>query len=75
MTNDEDKEPPVTDPTRATDIFANGAEIERIDGDIRITAWVDMSGERRIVARLILPDGAAGALARDLKKALARRGH
>lgn len=68
---EEDKDPPLTEPIIAQDIFATGIDIERIDGEVRLIAWVTHGEEHRIVGRLVLPDAIARALIRDLRKALA----
>lgn len=72
---DEDRPGPLTDPLLAQDVFANGIIVEMINGDFRLTAWVDVDGDRRIMARLVITNGAARALAKDLKKAVAKGGH
>lgn len=74
MTRDHDQSP-LTEPVVALDIFATGVIIEPVNGEVRLTAWVEVSGERRIVARLVLPNTVARALLRDLRKALAKGGH
>lgn len=75
----QDDEPaPLTEPVIAQDVFATGINVEGIDGEIRLVAWVDVSSdgaERRIVNRLVMPDAVARGLARDLRKLLARGGH
>lgn len=68
-------DPPITEPVVAQDIFATGVSVESINGEFRITAWVDVSDERRIVARLVLPDKVARDLSKDLRKALSKGGH
>lgn len=72
---DDEKDPPLTEPIIATDVFATGIDIEPINGDVRLIAWVTHAEEHRIVARLVLPDSVARALIRDLRKALASGGH
>lgn len=67
----EHDDPPLTEPIIITDVFATGVDVERVNGEVRLTAWVTHSDEHRIVNRLVLPDGVARALARDLRKALA----
>ena len=67
----DEKDPPLTEPVIVSDIFATGVDVERVDGEVRLIAWVTHSDEHRIVGRLVLPDGVARALARDLRKALA----
>ena len=64
-------EPPLTEPIIILDVFCEGVDIERINGDFRLTGWVTHQDEHRIVNRLVLPDGVARALARDLRKAIA----
>lgn len=66
-----DDEPiPLSEPVVIADAFCSGADIERINGDVRIVGWVDHQDERRIVGRLVLPDAVARGLIRDLRKAL-----
>lgn len=67
----EEENPPLTEPHIVTDTFATGVDIERINGEVRLIAWVTHGEEHRIVDRLVLPDGVARALVRDLRKALA----
>lgn len=71
MTDETDK-PPLTEPIVIADAFCTGADVETINGDVRIVGWVDHQDERRIVGRLVLPDGVARGLVRDLRKALAK---
>lgn len=72
---DEERPAPITEPVIAHDVFANGIDVEAINGDFRLTAWVDVSSERRIMARLVVTNDAARALAKDLKKAVSKGGH
>lgn len=67
----DDSDPPLTEPNIVNDIFAVGVDVERVDGEVRLIAWVTHGEEHRIVDRLVLPDAVARALARDLRKALA----
>jgi hypothetical protein len=67
---DDDTDPPLTEPVIVTDVFATGIDIERVDGEVRLIGWVTHGEEHRIVSRLVLPDGIARALVRDLRKAL-----
>jgi hypothetical protein len=69
MADDEPR--PLSEPLVIADAFCSGADVEIINGDIRIVGWVDHQEERRIVGRLVLPDAVARALIRDLRKALA----
>lgn len=62
---------PLSEPVVILDAFATGVDVEVINGDLRLIAWVDHGEERRIVGRLVLPDSVARALIRDLRKALA----
>ncbi|WP_027039097.1 hypothetical protein ACSGFO_18490 [Mesorhizobium sp. WSM4083] len=71
----DDEDPALTEPAIIMDVFSEGVDIERIDGEVRLVAWVTHGEEHRIVNRLVLPDGVARALARDLRKALASGGH
>ncbi|PBB75180.1 hypothetical protein CK227_10330 [Mesorhizobium sp. WSM4308] len=64
-------DPPLTEPVIVLDVFAVGVDVERVDGEVRLIAWVSHGEEHRIVNRLVLPDTVARALARDLRKALA----
>ncbi|TJU85596.1 MAG: hypothetical protein E5Y10_24565 [Mesorhizobium sp.] len=64
----EDDEPPLTEPIVVQDVFCEGVDLERINGEVRLIGWVTHQDEHRIVARLVLPDGIARALARDLRK-------
>jgi hypothetical protein len=67
----EPEDPPLSEPTIILDVFATGVDVERVDGEVRLIAWVSHGEEHRIVDRLVLPDAVARALARDLRKALA----
>ncbi|MBZ9873109.1 hypothetical protein LB542_19870 [Mesorhizobium sp. BR1-1-9] len=75
-----DPEPPLTEPVIVQDTFVEGAEVDSVNGELRIVAWVNVprsdaaDAERRIVGRLVLTDGAARALLRDLRKVLSRGG-
>jgi hypothetical protein len=68
---DDESDPPLTEPVIVQDTFATGVDVERVDGEVRLIAWVTHSDEHRIVNRLVLPDAVARALIRDLRKALA----
>lgn len=68
---DEPDKPALTEPIVILDAFATGVDVEVINGDVRLIAWVDHQDERRIVGRLVLPDAVARGLVRDLRKALA----
>lgn len=68
---DDDADPPLTEPIIVQDVFATGVDIERVDGEVRLIAWVTHGEEHRIVNRLVLPDAVTRALIRDLRKALA----
>jgi ribosomal protein S25 len=67
----DEEDPALTEPAIVMDTFATGVDIERINGEVRLVAWVTHGEEHRIVNRLVLPDGVARALIRDLRKALA----
>jgi hypothetical protein len=71
MASEDEKDPPLTEPVIVVDVFATGVDVERVDGEVRLIAWVTHSDEHRIVNRLVLPDAVARALIRDLRKALA----
>jgi hypothetical protein len=66
-----DETPPLSEPIVVLDSFATGVDVEPINGDVRLIAWVTHADEHRIVARVVLPDSVARALIRDLRKALA----
>jgi hypothetical protein len=68
---EEDADPPLTEPMIVQDTFATGVDIERVDGEVRLIAWVTHGEEHRIVNRLVLPDAVARAMLRDLRKSLA----
>jgi hypothetical protein len=68
---EEETDPPLAEPVIIEDTFATGVDIERVDGEVRLVAWVTHGEEHRIVNRLVLPDGVARALIRDLRKTLA----
>jgi hypothetical protein len=68
---EEESDPPLTEPMIVADTFATGVDIERVDGEVRLIAWVTHGEEHRIVNRLVLPDAVARALIRDLRKSLA----
>jgi hypothetical protein len=68
---EDEADPPLTEPMIFQDTIATGVDIERVDGEVRLIAWVTHGEEHRIVNRLVLPDGVARALMRDLRKALA----
>ncbi|MBZ9894215.1 hypothetical protein LB545_07640 [Mesorhizobium sp. BR1-1-6] len=71
----EDEDPPLVEPVIIPDIFCEGIDIQRIDGDVRLIAWVTHESEHRIVARLVLPEAVGRALVRDMRKALASDRH
>ena len=66
----EEDNPPLSEPIVVSDAFATGVDVEPINGDLRLIAWVTHADEHRIVARIVLPDGVARTLIRDLRKAL-----
>jgi len=81
MSGEEIPVPPLSEPQLVPCLFATGIEIEVLHGAIRLVGWVDLptadSGmpERRIIARMVMPEQIARELVRDLRKLLARGGH
>jgi hypothetical protein len=75
-----DPDPPLNEPVIIADVFVEGVEVDSINGDLRLVAWVNVprsdatDAERRIVGRWVLTDGAARGLVRDLRKVLQRGG-
>jgi hypothetical protein len=59
---------PFTEPTPVPDVFTTGADVQTLDGNIRVVAWVDIAKERRIVSRWVM----SGETARKLMAALRR---
>lgn len=51
-----------TEPVPVPDAFVTGTDAERLDGTIRVMAWVNIGKERRIVGRWVM----SGNTARDL---------
>jgi hypothetical protein len=37
---DDEKDPPLTEPVVIIDAFCEGVDIERINGEVRLVAWV-----------------------------------
>lgn len=77
-----DPTPPITEPELVHCLFTTGVAVEVRAHFARIVAWVDLPGagpdnasERRIIARLVLPDDTARELARLLRRELSRGGH
>lgn len=70
-----DEPKPFTEPSPVPDVFTTGAYAERLDGTIRIVAWVDYRDERRIMSRLVMSATTARALVAELRKLLSRGGH
>lgn len=68
-------EKPFTEPSPVPDVFTTGAYVERLDGTIRIVAWVDYREERRIMSRWVMSASTARGLAAELRKMIARSGH
>lgn len=72
----EDDQKPLMEPVIVLDTFATGVIVEPVNtNELRMTAWVELSDEKRIVARLVLPDQASRSLVRDLRKVLSKGGH
>ena len=44
----DESEPPLTEPVIVSDIFATGVDVERVDGEVRLIAWVTHSDEHRM---------------------------
>lgn len=76
-----DPEPPITEPEIVHWLFSTGTEVEFTEHFARIVAWVDIPRlstelpERRVVARLVMPDNVARELTRQMRRGLARGGH
>lgn len=72
---------PLTEPVPVACLFTSGFEIELMGPVVRLIAFVELptvdpdQPERRIIGRLVMPDGVARGLARDLRKLLSRGGH
>lgn len=66
---------PYTEPVPVPDAFATGTEVEKLDGTIRIVAWVDMAKERRIVGRWVMSGSTARGLVAGLRSLLMRGGN
>lgn len=71
----------ITEPAPVSCQFCNALAVEVQDGYVRITAFSDLyiaeygNAERRIVARIAMPDVVARALAKELRKGLGRGEH
>lgn len=59
---------PFTEPVAAPDVFVTGAYAERLDGTIRIVAWVDYRDEQRIMSRWVMSASTARHLVAALRK-------
>jgi hypothetical protein len=76
-----DPDPPITEPEIVHCLFSTGTEVEVTAHFARIVAWVDIPRlatelpERRIIARVVLPDNVARELTRQLQRGLAKGGH
>lgn len=69
------EEKPLTEPVPVPDVFVTGSYVERLDGTIRIVAWVDYSEERRINGRWVMSSTTARHLVAELRKVLMRGGN
>lgn len=69
---------PFSEPVPIPCLFVSGTACEFLDSFARIVAWVSLPAlpaephERRIIARLVLPNEVARALMRELQKGLRR---
>lgn len=77
-----DSPPRMTEPVVVPCHFLTGLDAQVIEGDlIRVTGWVDLpivgydGPERRIVARVVMPNDVARGLLRDLRKKLVQVSH
>jgi hypothetical protein len=67
---------PFTEPVPINCLFVSGTACEFTDSFTRIVAWVSLPAlpaephERRIIARLVLPNDVARALKRELRSGL-----
>ena len=69
-------EPPFAEPAPIACLFVSGVACEFLPGYTRIMAWVSVPAlpgephERRVIARLVMPDDVARELQRQLKNGL-----
>lgn len=68
-------EKPFTEPVPIADVFITGSYAERLDGTIRIVAWVDYRDERRINGRWVMSASTAQGLVAELRRLLMRGGN
>jgi hypothetical protein len=72
---------PLSEPKPVACHLIEGVEIEVKADIVRLVGWIELeaveggSPERRIVARVALPYGAARALAQNLRRTVGRGGH
>jgi hypothetical protein len=72
---------PLTEPEIVHCLFSTGTEVEITSHVARIIAWVDVPRletelpERRVIARLVMPDDVARTLSKQLQRGLARGGN
>jgi hypothetical protein len=70
--------PRMTEPTTVQCLLMTGFDIEVIDDLVRLIAWVDVpitgydGPERRIIARVAMPNNTGRALQRELSNHLSR---
>jgi hypothetical protein len=69
----EGDDPPLVEATVIQTIFMTGADLETIDGMLRLVCWEQVGQERRVAARLTMPRSAGHALLTLLRRELGQR--
>jgi hypothetical protein len=66
-------DPPLVEATVIQTTFMTGADLETMDGLLRLVCWEQIGAERRVVARLTMPKSAGHALMTLLRRELGQR--
>jgi hypothetical protein len=76
--NHDDKPPPLTEPVIVQCLFCTGVDVQHTENFTRLIGWVELPApgydfqERRIIARMVMPEEVARALSRDLRRSLTK---
>jgi hypothetical protein len=70
--------PPLTEPVIVQCLFCTGVDVQHTENFTRLIGWVELPapgydfGERRVVARLVMPPNVARSLSRDLRRSITK---
>lgn len=69
MSPQSESQPPLSEPEIIAPVFVDGIEVAAADeGVVRLIAWTDAPGERRLAARLVITGSTARRLAARLRE-------